>query len=260
MHNHSMKYQTTAPQSVSQAKLPALKRGAFTAPKITESWFSSIAETAGEKHAQDTAILKAKFMHQGLINALDGFERLRDNRSPNVTPAAHLQTIQKAGEKLIESTAKQFDQARAEINYRRQQVGNEIKQRLGLDVNAKQNEEIRAILRSMPEKKRIEAISQAVESGDPTIISALWESHPIAIGVSAELLNSYRESAKNKHARDLVHLKAALDKSEDLLLSSFDQTIELSQQAIGGGEAIEKFKQQAQKADEALAGFNSLVG
>lgn len=241
------------------AQLPRLTRGSFLAQNISESWFKGIFEKAGEQNSNDGALLRAKYAHKSLVDSIDALEKLRDSRNPNDTPAVHLQKIAKASEKLIEATAKQFDAVRGEINLRRQEIKSQIKERLGLDTTSTQTNEIRGIIRSMSEKDRVTAISEAIEARDSVILSAIWDAHTVTVGVKPELLTSLKNMATHKHAGDLVALREALDQSEDLLLNSFDSTLDIATTSVSG-DAVRKFKEETEKADLAAAGFANLLG
>lgn len=242
---------------LSAAKLPPIKRGAKIAPDISQSWFAGIEETAGD-HASDRVLQRAKYGHKTLVDSITLFEQLREKRNPSDSPATHLQKVDKAGKQLLDAMDKQFTSIRQDINHRRNEIKSDIKTRLGLDTTNSQTNEIRSIIRGMSEKDRVSALMKAVEEGDKVILSAIWDSHEIALGVKADLLQSLKQSAMNKHASDLVSFNQALDRSEDLLLESYFDTAELTKNAVDG-DAIAKFRQEAEKADLATAGFTNLL-
>lgn len=237
--------------STKAAKLPELKRGSYT---VSTGWWDGIKETAGE-HGEDTALLKASLAHRGLVDSWDALERIRQNRSPNATPAKHLQDVARAAQQLLDTQAKRIDSARADIQHRKAAIQSEIKQRMGLDTSNPQTQEIRSILRGMDEKARSEAISKAVADGDQTIISAIWDAHPVTVGLTGKHLDAIKQQAISTHATDLQSLTTALDKADSVLLSAFDESLLLADSAAGGTEAARKFAADAEAADLATAGF-----
>ena len=254
------KYMTTAPKNTSAVKLPPIERGSYTKSGITDHWFKSIDETAN-KYKDDQALQRARYAHRLMTDQITALEKLRDARNPRDTPSTHLEKVAKAADSLIDQVARNFDGVRSDIAQRRKDIEQTKRARLGLTGESKQTEEIRSILRSMKPNERAQAIADAIENEDKTVISAIWDAHPISLGVKKSEIEMFKTTAIKRHASDLMGFESALSKTENLINESFSQVADLAIKAKGDPATVNEFTTMAEAHDLAVAGFQkSLQG
>jgi hypothetical protein len=77
--------------------------------------------------------------------------------------------------------------------------------------------ELRAVLRAMPEKERMEAIGKAIRDGDDAIIHAVLGSHPITAGVGLHHHQMWTRQIRERRQPELVRRLTATQKAIEIL-------------------------------------------
>jgi hypothetical protein len=77
--------------------------------------------------------------------------------------------------------------------------------------------ELRAVLRAMPEKERIEAIGKAIRDGDDSIIHAVLGSHPLTTGVGLHHHQMWTRQIRERRRPELVRRLTATQKAIEVL-------------------------------------------
>lgn len=134
-----------------------------------------------------------------LVSALEGLEGIALHRDPTETEAKHAQRVAEAARKLearIEEIRTQLDAGLRDSASRLDDV---ISEQAGLAENEFARE-IREAVRNMPEKKRLETLSQAVRDGEAATVAALVNAPPVTTGLAPEHTSKLVDHYRHVHA------------------------------------------------------------
>ncbi|MHA7809257.1 MAG: hypothetical protein ACX933_05570 [Marinobacter adhaerens] len=213
----------------------------------SDKWGDSLKSQAG-KMADDPALNAAAMAHRKMVDGFRSLVEQRNTQDPATTQLQHLRQVERNYRGLIDNAAKQSDSSRTQIRERISKVKSEFES--SLKFTNKDAAEIRAMVRKMPENKRSEFISQAIEAGDGQILGAVFDSHPSLSGITAERAAGLYKQAMHRHNPDALKLMGALEKADRLLFDSFNDLL-MTDEAITAKGIREKHEAAAMKAKEA---------
>ena len=130
------------------------------------------------------------------VNAVN---KVRENRNPMDTDAAHSRKVAKAAQLMREQT-RMIDQTALKLyQLSVERINKEIDQQAGL-VEGKFDQEIRTAFRGLSEKQRADTLSEALKNGNSEVIAA------VCLGPS--VLSGVDDKSRNEFIRDLRKAKA----------------------------------------------------
>lgn len=207
---------------------------------------SEVREAAGRPCS---ALEIADSAVQSVANKFQQIQQAHANRNPELTPLAHFKKVSR----LAESTGKKARQTlldtQVNLSKKKIQIESTIADRLGLRETS-QAEEIRRVVREMPEEKRFSFIQEAIGNGDAQVVGAILNGHPALTGLSAKNIETYRQQYYSQHAaEDLQHIRA-IDNAQQRINTQIDDVV-TAEAAFSKIPA--KLAEEATKADEAFA-------
>lgn len=189
---------------------------------------------------------------QWLKEARDTWEQVNQVRTvadPELTEDGHVLRVHQVAEKGIERIGKGYDRARqalatAEAGY---EAEIDIKTRLTPTAHSA---EIRAVVRSMPERERYTTLIKAMESGDAVTLSAVLSAPGITSGLTDDQVANLRSMYQRKVAPDALASLEAVRKAQRKVMAAFDQVLEQSEALAlrNRAGAIKERQRQAQEA------------
>lgn len=192
-----------------------------------------------------------------LGSALEGLERLARSRNPAETSAAHAKRVYEAATKL-EAKVKSLENRLAELNREGTFALSEaMEKRAGL-VTDEFAGEIRAAVRSMPEKQRMAALQQALESGEASIMAALTAGPGVLTGLPGEFRDRMRQAYIERHAPDEYNALTQLHETYSTSAKALGVVRDAVKQSYSPAQ-IEEIARQTVEANTAQAGFESAL-
>lgn len=207
---------------------------------------SEVREAAGRPCS---ALEIADSAVQSVATKFQQIQQAHANRNPELTPLAHFKKVSR----LAESTGKKARQTlldtQVNLSKKKIQIESTITDRLGLRETS-QAEEIRRVVREMPEEKRFSFIQEAIGNGDAQVVGAILNGHPALTGLSAKNIETYRQQYYSQHAaEDLQHIRA-IDNAQQRINTQIDDVVEAE---AAFSKIPAKLAEEATKADEAFA-------
>lgn len=209
-----------------------------------------ILDTPRKEAGRDCSALEiAESAVEAVSNKFQQLQQVHANRSPEQTPLAHF----KKTSTLAESTGKKSRQiladTQANLSKKKIQIESTIADRLGLHETS-HADEIRRVVREMPENERYSFIQDAITSGDNQLMGAVLNGHPALTGLSKKSIQAFKQQYFNQHAKeDLQHIRA-IDHAQQRISKQMDCVVE-SEAAFG--KIPTALAEEAAKADEAYA-------
>lgn len=171
------------------------------------------------------------------------FVARRNKQSPSETQYLHLKRLADDYNNATKQAGQSLDRARNGIKNRLESIQATFED--SLQFSMRDASDLRQVLRSATPEKRAEYIAQAVESGDGNLLAVVLHSHPVTVGLTAEMQQAYRNQTMQKHRPDLLALERNLKKADRLVFDSFDDMLTISDDLTAS-----KIRQQYEKEDQ----------
>tara|TARA_R110002049_G_scaffold308468_1_gene512602 strand:+ start:16150 stop:16926 length:777 start_codon:yes stop_codon:yes gene_type:complete len=215
----------------------------------SDKWGESLKRETG---VNDMVLNQIADTHTAIVQSFRNLLDIRENQSPEVTQAAHLNHLGKMTDKAVSRLAEQATRVQHNIDKRLIDLQSEAKEALKFKQNGNAAE-LRGILRGMDDSERNTFISNAIESGDSEIMAAVFDGvHPLQIGMKAEHHKAIFDNALLKHSPDLFQLRKGLEKGRDLVRDTFTDLLDNSD-LISARSIREQYQAESQKARDAAA-------
>lgn len=196
--------------------------------------------------------------HSMMVKAYNDLMAIRDNQSPEMTQAAHLNSLAQSTDRTVTRMAEQATRMQGRIDERLKSVESEARKSMKFTQRGNAAE-LRSILRGMGKQQRNETIMAAIEAGDGELMAAIFDGvHPLQVGMDTANHKNMYDVAWNKHAPDLLKLRRGLEKGRELVRETFTDLLERSD-VISAREIREEYEAQKRKAKEAAAKINSVA-
>lgn len=183
---------------------------------------------------------------------MEKLNRLRTNPDPRHNPAAHAAEIEKASLKASEAVRLKTEAALNRVKDDLALNERNIDAMTGSFANP-QAAELRAVIRGLPEQERLSVISKAVEQLDAPLIEAVLNSHPLALGVTAEFLDGQRHVYRSKVCPELLAEREALLKAQAHLSKAVGKLAEFF---ANSAKVMEPYRERVSKAEAARQNLN----
>lgn len=220
----------------------------------SEQWGASLKNETG---VADSAIDAIADTHGAMVRGFQDLVSIRDNQSPEMTQAAHLNHLGLVTDRTLTRMAEQATRVQTRVEERLKSVQSEARQALRF-ADRGNAAELRAILRGMDDKQRGEMIMGAIDTHDGELMAAVFDGvHPLQIGMDGKRHQTTFDIALNKHAPELLKLRKGLEKGRDLVRNTFTDLLE-SSDTISAKKIREQYQREAQKAKEATAKLNRM--
>lgn len=210
--------------------------------KYGESW----KREAGEL-GTDTALSSLADAQASIARSFQAFAQMRENKSPEITQAAHLRNLANDYDRSLKSLAERSDRAQKSAQSRLEAIESEF--RTYVKWNAQDAAELRTVLRGMDDSDRQKVINEAVKSGDGQILAAVLGAHPTLSGLSGDLHKALRKQALNQHTPHLAKLEGAITKAAESTRTAFLQFMERRDTLTAKGVRDEYAKESAAAAE-----------
>lgn len=186
---------------------------------------------------------------QSVATKFQQIAEVHSTRNPEQTPLAHFKKVAALAESVGKKARQTLMDTQINLSRRKVQIESGIADRLGLRETS-QAEEIRRVVREMPEEKRFSFIQEAIGSGDAQVMGAILNGHPALTGLSAKNVETYRQQYYHQHAaEDLRHIRA-IDQAHERIDTQIDEVV-FAEAAFT--KIPEKLAEEARRADEAFA-------
>lgn len=199
----------------------------MTLPKVqltdqlaTTNWDAAIKSSLADTgHENDPLLNSALTVQKRMAEITQQFVARREKQSPAETQYTHLNRLAEDYSRATKQAADQNDRARNGLKKRIVDIQREFETTLHFDM--RDAADIRTVLRESGAEKRQEFISAAIESGDGNLLAVVLNSHPLTVGITADLQKAYRVQTMQKHRPDLLKLEQSLNKVDKLMFDSF---------------------------------------
>ncbi|WP_377894203.1 hypothetical protein [Alteromonas sp. R78001] len=223
-------------------------------PKLTLSdrlqsgaWGDSILkELAKYDKDSDPAINSAVSIHKRLVETAKKFVKRREHQDPSVTQYIHLKKLNQDYTEALRSHEVSVKRAQGGLIDTQVNAISAFKDRLGF--TDKHADEIRQRIYGLSPTDRSELLSQAVNSGDGNILSAVLDAHPMLTGLTNEQQNAYRNMAMNKHAPDLRAIEEQSEKLFNIVSDSYADLVS-AKDAMTGKAILNDYQREAEAAN-----------
>lgn len=196
-----------------------------------------------------TALEIADSAVQSVSNKFQQLAEVHANRNPEDSPAAHFKKVSSLAEKHGKEARRRLMETQKNLHQRKTNIEEGIAEKLKLN-DTPHAEEMRRLIRDMPEDKRSSFILDAISKGDNQVVGAILNGHPALLGLEQKHVDGYRQRYYHIHAKDDLRHMHAIDLARKRIDEQIDATIE-------AGAAFEKvpavLAEEARKSDEALA-------
>lgn len=222
---------------------------------------SSLVPSEGHAHGlgNDPAAKAVLELQTSAARGFAALEAVRQSRSPSVTPAQHLQHIDKAAAQLSDRLRKRVSETLERIGQRRAELQAEVTAAIVDEKAARTGGEIRQVLRSMNDEDRAQALQQALHDKDSELLAAVVDGAAIASGLTRKQQQAIAVGAAKALAPDQVRDLEALDKAEHLAKRIAVESFEARVDAAGSPQARQHFEQQAIAHDAAMLAFGEAL-
>lgn len=192
-----------------------------------------------------------------LVQAVEQLEKLAASRSPMETEAMHATRVHQAARRL-EETAQAAD-ARIQGSVRAGVIdlSAAIEAKAGLREDAYASE-IRATLRALPEKQRLEEVNRALAKGEASIIAAIAKAPQTVTGLPGD----HRDRVVEEHQKKVAPAEyQARNDLLDMLSTSLVavSTAKKAAQSATDPAYIEEIQKADEKAKAAQHGFDAAL-
>jgi hypothetical protein len=220
----------------------------------SDKWGASLKNETG---VPDLVIDAIADTHAVMVRSFQDLVSIRDNQSPEMTQAAHLNHLGQVTDRTLNRLAEQATRVQNRTEERLKSVQAESRQALQF-VDRGNAAELRAILRGMDDKQRGETIMSGIDAHDGELMAAVFDRvHPLQIGMDGKRHQATFDNALNKHAPQLLNLRKGLEKGRDLVRNTFTDLLENSD-TISAKQIRDQYQEQAKKAKEAAGKLNRM--
>lgn len=191
--------------------------------------------------------------------ATDAWQRLNQLRTtprPELTKVAHQQQVNEAFSKATKRVGSARDKAQERIKESAQKYRNDLDLATGLATTGKHDQELRSVLREMPEQKRYQALLDAIEAGDTDVMRSALTAPSLAVGIPADKLKNLRHAWERKTAPEIVQKIERLDKAQQQLVNGFDVWLNDGDK-LAFSQEIREAQKAAEQQQAAMQGFES---
>lgn len=205
-----------------------------------------------------------RWHHRGIVatlgNLADTVKSLEDlarSRSPLETEGAHAHRIHQAAQKLEAAALEAQKRIGASVSAGYAELSTAIDSKAGL-VENQDASEIRATIRAMPDKRRMEVLREAVQNNDPPVVAAIGLAHPLLTGLNDDFRQKMVEAFRETHAPEEYKARKELDELFNTSLTFLD-TVRGAAKAATDPDYIAGILKADEHARNAQAAFNSSV-
>lgn len=191
-----------------------------------------------------------------MSKAVVALENLSLNRNPMQTEEAHISNVAKSAKKLLNESLMAKDELFNVYGNALVKISSEIENKGNIFVNETQAQEIRQALRQMPEKERLKALNNALESKDGQVIKAIQNSSSLLTGIEKEHAEKMYTMLESRVAPELVEQREQLTKDFDTSMAA----IKSVKSAVNEGfdpQVLNEIETAEKSHNEAQQSFNS---
>lgn len=211
----------------------------------SDAWGQSWKVQAGQEDNAINALAQA----QGEIaRSFKSFMEVREQRNPDITQSQHLKTLASDYDRALKRLAAQSDSAAERAKQRLQEIDSQFREHVKW--NAQDSQELRSVLRTMPEKARAQFIDDALKGGDGQALAAILGAHPSLSGITGDMQKAYRARAMHLHTPKLLNLERAIEKAMKGTSDAFLGMLERDE-LVTAKEIREQYAAQERAAYEA---------
>jgi len=196
----------------------------------------------------------AKHFYDAASDSWDKLNKLRSSVRPEMTRAAHQMEVNRQFQRASESVGKTYDTAKQRLKEARDSYRAELDTTTGLHTTGPHDAELRSVLRSMPERKRHQALIDAIEQGDRETVRAALTAPALTVGLEPDKLQNLRAMFERKAAPEIVGALAEIDKAEKQLVNGYDAWLSEGDK-LAFTKEIRQAQQAQRQADEIGRGF-----
>lgn len=202
-----------------------------------------------DEHPGIRGIKASKTFHEAAFAKLNGLNELKAKPLPTMNAPQIATELEAAGRKVKADIQQRFAAAAETIDGEIKEANGFI-EAMGSFKEDKQASEMRQVLRALKPQERTEAIDRALEDEDERLLSAVFDAHPITLGVTKPFLDGARSRWLAKACPDTLRNLAALTKERERLQESVVVALRTADEASRG---IEEFAPQIEAAKAARA-------
>lgn len=189
----------------------------------------------------------------------EGLSAIRATNDSRVTPEARAERYAQQHQAALAMKASILNNARHDLNSRRERLRNVAIERSGLNGTYPQGEEVRRALRDLPPKERDKAINEAVDNGDAWIVGSVVRFPDLLTGKlslsKAQLTDLFITRASPELPGELNAIDTAFQH-----LSLAEQTFEREAERMRDIEAENRANEDRKAVEEAEAKLSKALG
>lgn len=197
--------------------------------------------------------------HNRLLSGLDAIVHIRANPNIAETPAAHILRLSKAANKLKDEAAKAKTKAFNNYLQYKTAITSELMSVTGMDKPSPYASEIRAAVKGMEMKDRLEYLRQLAESGDGSSFAAIINAPEILTGVPRNIADDYSKVLFKSKAPELVQMESDVTEAMDIMEQTLQQ-IDMLSQEYSDPVTVSQIEEEIRKSLDAQAKFDSAMG
>lgn len=189
---------------------------------------------------------------------VDGLEQVRNNRDPFKTPDQITVEYGQRYEEALGDARRSADYISDQLVQAQERAYNDMLAQTKLDRVPDNAQEIRGVMRSLPEDERKAFLDRAVEQGDSATVAAILNAQPELSGLRGGMIQQAEKFFIDKYAPNYRTEIEAIDKAGDaakMAFDSFKRSADDMRDPFGEAEA----KRKKQEADEAQRVFNDAL-
>ncbi|MFE8069796.1 hypothetical protein QQM79_01945 [Marinobacteraceae bacterium S3BR75-40.1] len=214
---------------------------------VSDRWGETWKREAGEL-GNDKSLEFLSDAQAAISRTFSAYKEIREQKSPEVTQAAHLNNVARDFDRALKGLADRSDRAQAQAKARLESIESEFRQ--SVRWSERDNSELRAVLRGMSDSERREVIGNAIEQGDGQVLAAVIGAHPTLSGMSADSHKATRTRALQKHRPDLYKLEQSISKASEATRRAYTDLLDKAD-TMTAREVRDKYQQAAIAAAEA---------
>ncbi|MER9900378.1 hypothetical protein [Mesorhizobium sp. M0130] len=184
---------------------------------------------------------------------------VRATNDSRVTPEARAFEYAGLRDRAMAKVALIHKQAKKALDDRRERLRSEAFQKSGLNGNYPQAQEIRAVLRAMPQKERDAELNAAIDRGEYWIVACVRNQSPLLTGKIGMPMELYENLIISKTSPELDAQLQDIEIAHTHLTLAVD-TFAMEAEKMRDVEAEGRAIKDARATAEATAGFAKAIG